>query len=1523
MKLLLAPLGIFGLISFINAARILCVFPHIAHSHYTIGSALVKGLASRGHHVTFMTPIEEKEPTKNVKSVLLKDVKKRFEELFSQQSIFDRVDMPATAMMIFMKLMMTTSTEVALSDQAVQEMINSNETFDLVITEYFFNDAFLGIADRFKAPSVLVTTIGPSIWSNYLTANPSIYSYMPHPFLGYGQRMTFWERIHNLLFATLENLFNAIYYFPQQEKILHKYLPDAPSLQELIRNTSLHIFNSDPSINGPFPISPNIIEIGGIHLTPPKKLPDDLQKYLDESKDGVIYFSLGGNLKSKDLPQETREAILRVLSKQKERILWKFEADLPGKPKNVEIRKWLPQQDILAHPNVKLFVTHGGLLSTTESLYHGVPVIGISVFGDQDLNMRNAENRGYGISLRYKEFTEEKFATALDRMLSNPMYSIKAKEISSLVKDKQVTQLDKAMYSIEYVIRHKGIPHLRSAAHDLNWFQYHSLDIHNMKLLLVVFSVFGFISFTNAARILCIFPHIAHSHYTIGSALVKGLATRGHHVTFMTPIEEKEPIKNVKSVLLNDVKKHSEEMFSQTSIFDMVNMPLPVMIIFMGYMMTTSTEVALSDQAVQAMINSNETFDLVITEYFFNDAFLGIADHFKAASVLVTTIGPSIWTNHLTANPSIHSYMPHPFLGYGQRMTFWERIHNVLFTTFENLFNAVYTFPQQEKILHKHFPKAPSLHELIRNTSLHIFNSDPSVNGPFPLSPNIIEIGGIHLTPPKKLPDDLQKYLDESKDGVIYFSLGGNLKSKDLPQETREAILRVLSKQKERILWKFEADLPGKPKNVEIRKWLPQQDILAHPNVKLFITHGGLLSTTESLYHGVPVIGISVFGDQDLNMRSAENRGYGISLPYKEFTEEKFATALDRMLNNPMYSKKVKEISSLMRDKQVTQLDKAVYSIEHVIRHKGTPHLRSAAHDLNWFQYHSLDVILFLVLIMIRNMRLLPVLVIVFALISVINAAKILCIFPVLAHSHYTIGSALVKGLAARGHHVTFVTPIGEKEPIKNVKSLVLNDVKKHFEEKFSQTTLFDMLDMPAIAVVMYMGFMMSTNTEVAFSDQVMQAIMNSNETFDLVITEYFFNDAFLGIANRFKAPSVLVTTFGPSIWSNYLTANPTIYSYMPHPFSGYGQRMTFWERTRNLLLATFENLFKAVYYFPQQEKILHKYFPDAPSLQELIRNTSLHIFNSDPSVNGPFPLSPNIIEIGGIHLTPPKKLPDDLQKYLDESKDGVIYFSLGGNLKSKDLPQEKREAILRVLSKQKERILWKFEADLPGKPRNVEIRKWLPQQDILAHPNVKLFITHGGLLSTTESLYHGVPIIGISVYGDQDLNMRSAENRGFGISLPYKKFTEEKFATALDKILNNPMYSKKARDISSLIRDKQVTPLDKATYSIEYVIRHKGTPHFRSAAHDLNCLQYYSLDVILFLVQTEKRQREEVVVEAMKTMKNKKVAGRGGIPVKPLKNSPIVTSEAIVRLFTSIQGIEVPEWKIVYARSIPRKAAK
>lgn len=53
-----------------------------------------------------------------------------------------------------------------------------------------------------------------------------------------------------------------------------------------------------------------------------------------------------------------------------------------------------------------------------------------------------------------------------------------------------------------------------------------------------------------------------------------------------------------------------------------------------------------------------------------------------------------------------------------------------------------------------------------------------------------------------------------------------------------------------------------------------------------------------------------------------------------------------------------------------------------------------------------------------------------------------------------------------------------------------------------------------------------------------------------------------------------------------------------------------------------------------------------------------------------------------------------------------------------------------------KQKVIWKYESEKELANRissNVLVRKWLPQNDILAHKNVQLFISHGGMFSMFE----------------------------------------------------------------------------------------------------------------------------------------------------------------------------------------------
>ena len=92
---------------------------------------------------------------------------------------------------------------------------------------------------------------------------------------------------------------------------------------------------------------------------------------------------------------------------------------------------------------------------------------------------------------------------------------------------------------------------------------------------------------------------------------------------------------------------------------------------------------------------------------------------------------------------------------------------------------------------------------------------------------------------------------------------------------------------------------------------------------------------------------------------------------------------------------------------------------------------------------------------------------------------------------------------------------------------------------------------------------------------------------------------------------------------------------------------------------------------------------------------------------------------------------------------EGVIYVSFGSVLKASVMSEDKRLTLLNVFGKLKQKVLWKWETEhMEDKPPNVMLHKWLPQQDVLGHPNVKLFVSHGGQSSFQETICHQKPAV-------------------------------------------------------------------------------------------------------------------------------------------------------------------------------------
>ncbi|XP_075147412.1 uncharacterized protein LOC142221545 [Haematobia irritans] len=1071
-------INLFRLLVDIEAVKILAIFPFPGPSQYILVQPYLKALASRGHQLTVINAFPQKQKVDNFRDIPVLEVHDNYADLISgaaeERNKWDE--------MTFYTQFFTNITETVLKNSKFQDLLQ-NEKFDLVILEALHTDALYSLARHFGAPMIGVSSFGTDPIIDELMGNMSPLAYIPQVTIGYTDRMSYKERLHNALCVLLELLHVRVIHLPRHRQLLEKYMPHiAEDVWQLRTNFSLMLLNQHFSVNIPRPYVPSMIEVGGFQIQhKPNPLPKAVQEFIDSSQEDVIYFSMGSNVKSKDFPPELREMILETFRSLPYKILWKFEdPHLPGKPENVFIHSWFPQPDVLAHPRVKLFISHGGLLSTTESVYHGKPMLGLPVFYDQMMNVRKAQEFGFALSLNFHSMTRDEFERKIKEMMTNSRYFNRAQKISRIYHDQPMKPLDLAIYWTEYVIRHRGAAHLQAPSQQMNFLQKHSIDTVGVliaALILVLFilvsiifkiwkivvgnamrkekilciwsvspycparisvymqavisRVFKLLSLSSAvfltcklsgvtpistskvtvavvliapflrmprnyvvilliiisnispiiygAKILSIFGFPGPSQYIFITPLLKALAERGHEVVSISTFPQKEPIKNFRDIA---VMENSQLYDKITSNFAKGNKKSFIEeIVDLGksgeYMATN----VLENPQVKKLMTS-ETFDLIILEIFYSEALLGLGEHFNAPIVAVSTFGTVNFMDDMVGNPSPLSYIPHMALPYGNRMTLKERITNVLVQAMDNLSFQYLLLPYQERIYKKYFAKATlSLEKARRNVSLVLLNDHFSLRAPRPYVPNMIEVGGLHINPhPDPLPKDLQTLLDKSQEGVIYFSLGSNVKSKDLSPEVQEIFLQTFKELKVTVLWKFENDkMPQKPDNVIIRKWFPQHSILAHPNIKLFISQGGFLSTAETIYFGKPVLGIPFLGDQFMNVKYARKSGYALSLSLDEITKDSLKSSIMELWQNPSYTQNVQKLSKIFRDTPLSPLETSIYWIDYVLRHKGCPHMHVAGNDLGFIQYHNIDVflilamgsilIIFMIMIIVRKIK--------------------------------------------------------------------------------------------------------------------------------------------------------------------------------------------------------------------------------------------------------------------------------------------------------------------------------------------------------------------------------------------------------------------------------------------------------------------------------------------------------------------------------------------------------------------------
>ncbi|KAJ8733176.1 hypothetical protein PYW08_001474 [Mythimna loreyi] len=473
---------------------------------------------------------------------------------------------------------------------------------------------------------------------------------------------------------------------------------------------------------------------------------------------------------------------------------------------------------------------------------------------------------------------------------------------------------------------------------------------------------------------------------------------------------------------------------------------------------------------------------------------------------------------------------------------------------------------------------------------------------------------------------------------------------------------------------------------------------------------------------------------------------------------------------------------------------------------------------------------------------------------SRVEAARILAYFPTPSISHQVVFRPLTEALASRGHEVTVITtdpafPKGGTPP--NLTEIDVHDLSYRIwtDEvvKAQRGIQEDDIIAPMTAIMQAMLKVFDNHLK---TEEVKTLIMDKHTQFDLLLLEAYFEPA-LVFSHIFKAPVIQVSSFG-AVHPNYESVGASTHPLL-YPINSRRKlnNLTIWEKVREIYFNYKINNMIWNGWDSTGNSIIRKHLgPDIPQISELMNNIDMLFLNIHPMFETIRPVPPSVIYVGGLHLKPTKELPKDLKSYLDSSKHGVIYISYGTNVDTSLLPPEKIQILIRVLSQLPYDVLWKWNSDeLPGRTENIRISKWLPQADLLKHPKVKLFITQGGLQSTDEAIAAGVPLIGMPMLGDQWFNVERHEFHKIGVRLDMETLTEENFKNAISKTIGDDSYRRNVERFRSLVQYAPQSPLERAVWWTEYVLRHGGAKHLRSPSANITWWHYLELDLVLTLL--------------------------------------------------------------------------
>ncbi|GMT37315.1 hypothetical protein PFISCL1PPCAC_28612 [Pristionchus fissidentatus] len=243
-----------------------------------------------------------------------------------------------------------------------------------------------------------------------------------------------WSRLHNIYVELL----TRYAYGMSRTKVLRvfrdKLGEDFPDLETITSRIAYCFTNTEPLIDVATPTINRVIPIGGLGAKEPKEL-DEYWLGVLALRPRTVLLSFGSMVKSQALAIDVKRSFLKMMqSFSAITFIWKYE-DLEdefvkneaSKVENLILSKWMPQNDLLNHPSLSVFITHAGMGSVMETTRRGVPALLIPIFADQPRNAGGLTQNKLGKVYNKFELADHvKLSATLKELLEDESYRLNA-----------------------------------------------------------------------------------------------------------------------------------------------------------------------------------------------------------------------------------------------------------------------------------------------------------------------------------------------------------------------------------------------------------------------------------------------------------------------------------------------------------------------------------------------------------------------------------------------------------------------------------------------------------------------------------------------------------------------------------------------------------------------------------------------------------------------------------------------------------------------------------------------------------------------------------------------------------------------------------------------------------------------------------------------------------------------------------------------------------------------------------------